>query len=57
MMILNKESVYSGEYLREATNYIQYLDIRYLLMCLVLITTGNFILNIVLVLKIIWGVN
>jgi len=44
------------ESIKESKRDIQYLDIRYLLLCIILIITGNFILNIVIVLKIIWGI-
>jgi len=34
-----------------------YETIKYLIICLILLTTGNFILDIVMILKIVWGVN
>lgn len=56
--MINQQQIYELEQsIREEKRDSQYLDLRYFLMFLILITTGNFILNFVLVLKIIWGIN
>jgi hypothetical protein len=55
-MITEKQMYELEESIKENKRDTQYLDLRYLLMCIILILTGNFILNIVLILKIIWGI-